>query len=295
MDAGAAGIISTKKIAAAEGARTMGAGLNIDEAAAPIFIDEAGGIGMFVVAYQAECIPATETSAGIFRWDDTERIARLISEIKSKCRWCVVVSHGGEEFAPLPNPYTRDRYLKFLELGADAVVAHHTHVPENYELFDDGKMIFYSLGNFIFDTDYQRAHRYTDTGVLLKLKFTEEKIDFEAIGMKLDRKVERLSDAPLPVVFTNIQEKDYLALAPLSARGFIAEEMRKMIFLEPERFRNATEQEWNDYFFSTEPDGYFEGAHMDLSVIVPFTKTLDQQALDECQLEDVKEYIRAIL
>lgn len=294
MDAGAAGIISTKKIAAAEGARTMGAGLNIDEAAAPIFIDEAGGIGMFVVAYQAECIPATETSAGIFRWDDTERIARLISEIKSKCRWCVVVSHGGEEFAPLPNPYTRDRYLKFLELGADAVVAHHTHVPENYELFDDGKMIFYSLGNFIFDTDYQRAHRYTDTGVLLKLKFTEEKIDFEAIGMKLDRKVERLSDAPLPVVFTNIQEKDYLALAPLSARGFIAEEMRKMIFLEPERFRNATDEEWRAYFFSTEPDGYAEGAHMDLSVIIPFTKTLDQEAVDACTLETVKDYIKAI-
>ena len=295
MDAGAAGVISTKKIAAAEGARTIGAGLNIDEAAAPIFLDEAGGIGMFVVAYQAECIPATETSAGIFRWDDTERIAKLISEIKAKCRWCVVISHGGEEFAPLPNPYTRDRYLKFLELGADAVVAHHTHVPENYELFDDGKMIFYSLGNFIFDTDYQRAHRYTDTGVLLKLKFTEEKIDFEAIGTKLDRSIERLSDAPLPIVFTDIPAKDYAALAPLSARGFIAEEMRKMIFLEPERFTNASDEEWNAYFFSTEPDGYFKGAHMDLSVIVPFTKTLDEEALAKCQLEDVKEYIKAIL
>jgi poly-gamma-glutamate synthesis protein (capsule biosynthesis protein) len=258
-------------------------------------INEAGGIGMFEVAYQAECIPATESSAGIFRWDDTERIARRISEIKSKCRWCVVVAHGGEEFAPLPNPYTRDRYIKFLELGADAVVAHHTHVPENYELFDNGKMIFYSLGNFIFDTDYQRVHRYTDTGVLLKLKFSEERIDFEAIGTKLDRSCERLSAAPLPVVFTDIQEKDYLALAPLSARGFIAEEMRKMIFLEPERFKNATDEEWQAYFFSIEPDGYFEGAHMDLSVIVPFTKTLDEKALAECQLEDVKEYIKAIL
>ena len=295
MDAGAAGVVNTKKLAAEEGALTIGAGLNIEEASTPIFINEAGGIGMFEVAYQAECIPATESSAGIFRWDDTERIARRISEIKSKCRWCIVVAHGGEEFAPLPNPYTRDRYIKFLELGADAVVAHHTHVPENYELFDNGKMIFYSLGNFIFDTDYQRAHRYTDTGVLLKLKFSEERIDFEAIGTKLDRNVERLSAAPLPVVFTDIQEKDYLALAPLSARGFIAEEMRKMIFLEPERFKNATDEEWQAYFFSTEPDGYFEGAHMDLSVIVPFTKTLDEKALAECQLEDVKEYIRAIL
>jgi poly-gamma-glutamate synthesis protein (capsule biosynthesis protein) len=112
--------------------------------------------------------------------------------------------------------------------------------------------------------------------------------------MKLDRKVERLSDAPLPVVFTNIQEKDYLALAPLSARAFITEEMRKMIFLEPERFTNATDEEWRAYFFSTEPDGYAEGAHMDLSVIIPFTKTLDQEAVDACTLETVKDYIKAI-
>jgi poly-gamma-glutamate synthesis protein (capsule biosynthesis protein) len=295
MDAGEAGIISTKKIAAAEGAVTVGAGLDVDEASAPIFIDEAGGIGMIAVAYQAECIPATEDSAGIFRWDDMGRIALLISEIKSKCRWCVVIAHGGEEFAPLPNPYTRERYIKYLELGADAVVAHHPHVPENYELFEDGKMIFYSLGNFIFDTDYQRAHSYTDLGVLLKLRFSEEKIDFEAIGMKLDRAAGRLYECELPDIFTNIGESDYAALAPLSARGFLAEEMRKMIYLEPERFRNAGEDEWNEYFFSTEPDGYFEGAHMDLSLIVPFAQTLDEKALEDCKLEGVKKYIEAIL
>lgn len=295
MDAGVEGVISTKRIAAEEGCSTVGAGLDIDEASSPIYLEEAGGIGMFVVAYQAECIPATETDAGIFRWDDMDRIAARISEIKSKCRWCIVIAHGGEEFAPMPNPYTRNRYIEYLKMGADAVVAHHTHVPENYELFDDGKMIFYSLGNFIFDTDYQRAHRYTDTGVLLKLCLTEEKMDFEALGMKLDRKTERLSSAPLPAIFTNICQQDYNALIPFSAQAFITEEMRKMIFLEPNRFKNADEKVWNDYFFSTEPDGYFEGAHMDLSRIIPLTKTLDQKKLDECKLEDVKEYIRAIL
>lgn len=103
-------------------------------------------------------------------------------EIKEKCRWCVIVVHGGEEFASLPNPYTRVRYLKYLELGADVVVGHHPHVTENYELFEDGKVIFYSLGNFIFDTDYQRAHPYTDEGALLKLIFTEEKVDFRGFG-----------------------------------------------------------------------------------------------------------------
>ena len=42
----------------------------------------------------------------------------------------------------------------------------------NYETVGD-KMIFYSLGNFIFDTDYQRAQFNTEKGILLKLHFTE--------------------------------------------------------------------------------------------------------------------------
>ena len=169
-----------------------------------------------------ECIPATKDSAGIFRWDDMGLIGKRIREIKEKCRWCIVISHGGEEFTALPTPYTRDRYVEYLEMGADAVVGHHPHVPENYEIFDDGKMIFYSLGNFIFDTDYQRAHLYTDDAVLLKLIFAEDKLDFEATGIKINREKGCIETSPLPDIFTNIEEEEYNLLAPLSAKSFIA-------------------------------------------------------------------------
>ena len=291
MDAGREGVISTRSIAASMGCRTIGAGLNETEASEPVYLDEAGGIGMFCVAYQTECVPATETEPGIFRWDDLDAIAKRIAEIKSKCRWCVVVSHGGEEFASLPNPYTRDRYLKYLEMGADVVVGHHPHVPENYELFDNGKAIFYSLGNFIFDTDYQRAHLYTDIGVLLKLIFTEEKVDFEAIGIQIVRGEERIDIAPLPDIFTNVPADEYELLAPFGAKAFIVEEMRKMIYLEPDRFKDASEETWNSYFFSEEPDGYFKDAHMDLSVIVPFSKKAENGEWKKSKLEAVKNYI----
>ncbi len=291
MDAGREGVISTRELARKTGCQTIGAGLNVKEASEPVYLDEAGGIGMFGVAYMAECIPATETEPGIFRWDDMEGIARRIAEIKAKCRWCVVVSHGGEEFTSMPSPYTRDRYLRYLELGADVVVAHHPHVPENYETFDNGKAIFYSLGNFIFDTNYQRAHLYTDIGVLLKLIFTEDKLDFEAMGIRIVRGEERITEAPLPDIFTDIRAEDYALLAPLAAKAFVAEDRRKMIYLEPERFTDAPEEVWNGYFFSTEPDGYFEGAHMDFSVIVPFAETAEEGAWKRCGLEKVKAYI----
>lgn len=291
MDAGVEGVRSTRQLAAGMGCRTFGAGLNEIEASEPVYLEEAGGIGMFGVSYLNECIPATATEPGIFRWNDYDLIARRIAEVKAKCRWCIVVSHGGEEFACLPNPYTRDRYLKFLELGADVVVAHHPHVPENYETFDNGKAIFYSLGNFIFDTDYQRAHPYTDVGVLLKLIFTEDKLRFEALGTKIIRGEERITDGPLPDIFADVRAEEYALLAPLAAKAFVAEESKKMIYLEPERFTDAPKAVWDAYFFSEEPDGYFKGEHMDLSVVVPFAATAEEGAWKRSTLEGVKNYI----
>ena len=291
MDAGREGVISTRKIASDMGCQVFGAGLNVRQASEPVYLEEAGGIGMFGVSYMAECIPATETEPGVFRWDDLDTIAARIAEIKARCRWCVVVSHGGEEFTSLPSPYTRDRYLRYLEMGADAVVAHHPHVPENYELFDNGKAIFYSLGNFIFDTNYQRVHPYTDVGVLLKLIFTEEKMDFEAAGIRIVRGDERIELAPLPDVFTNIPAGEYELLAPLSAKAFLAEERRKMIYLEPERFTDAPQEVWDGYFFSEEPDGYFKDAHMDLSLIVPLAQKAEEGAWKKSRLDKVKDYI----
>ena len=291
MDAGAEGIVSTKKIASELGCKAFGAGLNEVEASEPVYLEEAGGIGMFGVSYMAECIPATATEPGIFRWDDLDYIERRIQEVKSKCRWCIVVAHGGEEFTSLPSPYTRDRYLKFLELGADVVVSHHPHVPENYELFEDGKAIFYSLGNFIFDTDYQRVHLYTDLGDLLKLVFTEEKMNFEAMGIRLIRGDERIEAAALPDIFTNIPAEEYELLAPLSAKAFVAEDMRKMVYLEPETYADAPKEVWDAYFFSENTDGFFAGAHMDFNIIVPFSREAEKGLWKRSRLEKVKEYI----
>lgn len=292
MDAGAEGLISSKGIAKEMNCLTIGAGLNEEDASLPVYFDEAGGIGMFGVAYMKECIPATKTEPGVFRWDDLTLIKRRIDEIKSKCRWCVVVAHGGEEFADLPNRYTRDRYIKYLEMGADVVVAHHPHVTENYELFDNNKMIFYSLGNFIFDTDYQRVHPYTDLGVLLKLHFSENEVSFDAIGIQILRGEERVVKCKLPAVFTNVSVKEYDILSPFGAYTFLIEECRKMIYLEKERFSDCDQSVWDGYFYSEEPDGYDKGAHMDLEIILSQAKQFEEAELSKSSLKELVEYMK---
>lgn len=296
MDAGEAGLASTLNIAKALNCQTLGAGMDFSQASCPVYLEEAGGIGILSLTYYDTCCPpATDTTPGLFSWRDMDAIAKAIAEIKAKCRWCVVVCHGGEEFSCLPLPYTRERYVKYLEFGADVVVGHHPHVPENYELFPEGKAIFYSLGNFIFDTDYQRAHQYTDRGILLKLTFTPEKMDFEAMGTQILRGVERIEKAPLVDIFTNIPAEEYALLSPLAAKAFIAEDKRKMRFMEPERYTHATPEEWNRYFFSDAPDGYQKGEHMDLSIVVPFAEKANDGAWKQSPLESVKQYILSFL
>lgn len=295
MDAGDAGVLSTLQLARQNGCRTLGAGADISGASSPVYFDGAGGIGLISAAYFPECIPATETTPGVFGWDDMERIACRIAEIKKTNRWCVVVAHGGDEFSCLPNSYVRDRYLKYLSFGADIVVAHHPHVPQNYELFEDSKAIFYSLGNFVFDTNYQRAHKYTDTGVLLKLIFAENSFSFEAVGTKIVRGEERIEKGTLPEIFTNVSASDYDLLLPLASKAFLAEEKKRMIFLEPEKYRGASEQDWKNYFLSDEPEGYVPGANMDLMSVFSYAEKAEEEGWKECENNAVKSYILSLI
>ena len=291
MDVGIEGLLSTIDIAKKKGCQTIGAGINEEKASEPVYFDEAGGIGMFAVAYMSECVPADENSPGVFRWNNMSAIENRIREIKKDNRWCIMVVHGGEEFADMPNPYTRNRYLEYLRMGADIVVGHHPHVVENYELFDN-KAIFYSLGNFIFDTDYQRVHPYTDKGVLLELELDEKSFIFNVMAIKIDRQKEIIYETDLPVIFTDISEKDYQLLSPLSSKMFLEEEKKRMMFLEPERFKNASDEEFMEYFNSKDIEGYDKGSHMDLSLVV---ENADKADNNDYLLSDKKDVIDYIL
>ena len=207
MDAGPVGMADTLAAAKSCGVRTLGAGSNLAEASAPVVFREAGGIGMIGVGYQRACRKAGEDTAGCFSWSDLELIRERIAEVKRKCRWCIVVAHAGEEFTALPAPYTRDRYHLYLEMGADIVVAHHPHVPMNYETVGD-KVIFYSLGNFIFDTDYPRAQFNTEKGLLVKLNFTPDRFTWEPMGLEIIRGPEHVVKAPLPRIFRDVGPRD---------------------------------------------------------------------------------------
>ncbi len=272
MDAGVSGVESTLKIAAGCNAHTIGAGMNIEDASSPVIIQEAGGIGMIGVGYQRACRKADDDSAGCFSWSDAGRIRSRIAEIKKACRWCIVVAHAGEEFTALPSPYTRERYISFLEMGADIVVAHHPHVVNNYETIGN-KAIFYSLGNFIFDTDYQRSQMYTEYGVLLKIRFTEETFSFEPLGIKIDRSSETVVSGDLLPIFTDVPAVAYEALKGLAARVLIENTKRQLRYMKPDEFANASEDDFVRNFYEPLRSGRVPGETLDMQIIYPLSLT----------------------
>ncbi|MCR4727191.1 MAG: CapA family protein [Lachnospiraceae bacterium] len=289
MDAGEEGMRSTLSYAASEGVTTLGAGMDISEASKPVILPEAGGIGLIGVGYRRGCKPAGPGKAGCFDWGDFDLIKARIDEIKKTCRHCVIVSHGGEEFTALPNPYTRDRYLKYLEMGADIIVAHHPHVPMNYELLGD-KAIFYSLGNFIFDTPYQRAQYNTEFGVLLRIDFTEEGFSFKALGIKINRTAEHIEKCELPRIFADVPEEEYRLLSPLSAKMFVEATKRQQIFMKNMSV-SSTEEEWAEHFANPKRSGRVPGEALDFFEILPLAAKAEAGEWKKSRLEDIKAYI----
>ena len=222
-------------------------------------------------------------------WHETEMIAEKIKEVKNKCRWCVMVVHGGEEFTSLPSPYTRERYLKYLEMGADIVVSHHPHVPMNYEKVGE-KIIFYSLGNFIFDTDYQRAQFNTELGLLVKLNFTRDNYTWEAFGLRIDRETEHIVKEKLPRIFENVEEEEYKLLAPLAAKMLVAAYKRQQIYFKPE-YKDADEETWKENFFNPKRSGRVEGEGLDFQIMYPLAEKAAEGEWKKSKLAAVKEYI----
>ncbi len=290
MDAGPDGLASTLQIATQHNVQTIGAGMNVTAARKPVILQEAGGIGMFGVGYQRACRKADEQIPGCYSWSDLDAIRETIQEIKKTCRWCIVVAHAGEEFTALPSPYTRERYHLYLEMGADLVVAHHPHVPMNYETVGD-KTIFYSLGNFIFDTDYQRSQFHTDLGLLIKLNFTEDSYSFEPLGLKIERGPEHVVKAELPRIFVDVPPAQYELLAPLAAKLLVAATKRQMTYLNPKRFANATEADWEAHFAEPMRTGRVPGETLDFFIICPLAKQADDGAWKQSTMDDIKNYI----
>ena len=99
--------------------------------------------------------------------DKTDHTVAQIGKEAEAGRVVVVYTHWGEEYVPPPER-VKQLARSFVDAGAEIVIGSHPHIVQEAEFYD-GKHIYYSLGNFVFDQYWEEAVR---RGLLLRVTFT---------------------------------------------------------------------------------------------------------------------------
>lgn len=123
-----------------------------------------------------------------FRLDDGAAI-KLVSDVKEKVDYVIVSIHWGYEYKHRPDFATQiEPGRAFIDAGADFVIGHHPHVVQSFEIYN-GKPIFYSLGNFVFDQYWSKD---TQEELALRIFIKKNKQTIHLFPMKSERAQSRL-------------------------------------------------------------------------------------------------------
>ncbi len=160
MDMGYGGLYET--MANLENSGLEYYGVRAEETDDPALIKKVGGLRLAFIGFE-------DVNSRVNLPEAKQRI----TELRTLADYVIVNMHWGAEYRPY-NSNSRQRYLahELIDGGADVVVGHHPHVIQEVEVYKD-RLIFYSLGNFIFDQYWSQD---TQEGLALGLVFYNDRI-----------------------------------------------------------------------------------------------------------------------
>lgn len=120
----------------------------------------------------------------------SDEMLGIIKESSARVDILIVGVHWGNEYQDKASKIQMEAGQKMIESGADVIAGHHPHWVQNSEIFN-GKPIYYSLGNFIFD---QMWSEKTKKGMAMRLTFTDK---------------EYASEEQLPIVIKTIGQPEW--------------------------------------------------------------------------------------
>lgn len=97
-----------------------------------------------------------------------ERAFKDLATVRPLVEVVVVYAHWGNEYSQ-ENQVIKDLAHEFVDAGADMVVGAHPHIVQGKETYQ-GKQIYYSLGNFVFDQYFEEA---VQNGLLVKAEICQ--------------------------------------------------------------------------------------------------------------------------
>lgn len=171
-DYGEQALLDSMEILREEGIPYVGAGVNIEEASAPVYFIINDMKIAFISATQIERLDnpdtkgATETSPGVFRCFNGEKLLQTVAAAKEESDFVIVYVHWGTENQEETDWAQNKQAPELVEAGADLIIGDHPHILQKIDIIN-GVPVIYSLGNFWFNS------RPLDTG-MVKVTISQE-------------------------------------------------------------------------------------------------------------------------
>lgn len=166
-DYGPDGIADTLKHLDRFGIAHAGAGMDLEEARQYSVLEAGPGrVAILPCVTVTPIVWARPNRAGAMPCTDPQLVAD-IGEAEQEAGAVIVFPSWGPEYRSTPFESQRRLAERWIEAGADVVVGFGHHVVAGMQDFDD-RLVFYSIGNFLFDQDWAE---FTMQGILPEMTF----------------------------------------------------------------------------------------------------------------------------
>lgn len=139
---------------------------------------------------------------------DTTSTLKAIEQADLQDAFVIVYPHWGEEYEQGMTDFQKRTARQFIDAGADLILGAHPHVIEPIEIYN-GKAIFYSLGNFIFDQSFSIP---TSQGLAVQIMLDSDEISYELFPFDIIKEQAVLmSDEKKSAVFSKLAERSIVS------------------------------------------------------------------------------------
>ncbi len=157
FDFGVPGYKHTQETLLANGLIPFGNGERIDASTISIVTTNRGDIALVGIN-------------AVSRIPTNEEITKVLNQASKRSSFQVIYIHWGNEYELTHSLSQRALAETLVDAGADLIVGHHPHVTQDIDIIK-GVVVFYSLGNYIFDQYFSKD---VQEGLLVGLDLAAE-------------------------------------------------------------------------------------------------------------------------
>jgi poly-gamma-glutamate capsule biosynthesis protein CapA/YwtB (metallophosphatase superfamily) len=174
MDFGQIGLQDTIQALQKVNLNYVGVGSSIEEAVKPFIFKNEKGEKVAILNFAENEWSTTKGNAPGAAGINIVSNFYSIKKVKEHADFVILITHGGHENFNLPSKQFRDLLRFYVDAGADVVLNHHPHCVSGHEIFN-GKPIYYSIGNFIFEGNRDQETLW-NKGLAVELDFVDNMI-----------------------------------------------------------------------------------------------------------------------